>query len=144
MTPPGEWIVGTGWNEGNFRDGRLPTRQDIDPATSEHPVILMRFFNTDLVNSHALRLAGITRATPDPADGKIEHDSGGEPNGLLRAKAKTLARRLVPRPGLPQLKEAVRLGCARVQSLRHHQRVRPRASILTKPTRIRPRTRRAC
>ena len=41
-TPPGEWIVGQGWNEGNW-DGRLPIRHDIDPATSEHPVILMRF-----------------------------------------------------------------------------------------------------
>ena len=42
-TPPGEWIVGTGWNEGNFLTGQLPTRHDIDPATADHPVILMRF-----------------------------------------------------------------------------------------------------
>jgi predicted amidohydrolase YtcJ len=40
-TPPGTWIIGQGWNEGNFRDGRLPTRHDIDPATAEHPVVLM-------------------------------------------------------------------------------------------------------
>ncbi len=110
-TPPGEWIVGTGWNEGNFLNGQLPTRHDIDPATADHPVILMRFFNMDLVNSYALRLANVTRCTPDPADGRIERDPDGEPNGLLRAKAKILVRGLVPRPTLSQLLEAVRLGC---------------------------------
>jgi hypothetical protein len=110
-TPPGEWIVGTGWNENNFTSGQLPTRHDIDPATADHPVILMRFFNMDLVNSYALRAAHITRHTPDPADGRIERDPDGEPNGLLRAKAKILVRGLVPRPTLGQLLAAVRLGC---------------------------------
>jgi len=110
-TPPGEWIVGQGWNEGNFTDGRLPTRHDIDPATTEHPVILMRFFNTDVVNSHALRLAGITRRTPDPAGGKIERDADGEPNGLLRASAKMLVRPLVPQPTQEQMKQELRLAC---------------------------------
>jgi len=110
-TPPGHWIVGVGWNEGNFRDGRLPIRQDIDPATSQHPVMLQRFFNTDLVNSYALRLAGITRNTPDPAEGRIERDAEGEPNGLLRAKAKGLARRLLPKPSERELISSVVLGC---------------------------------
>ena len=89
ITPKGEWIVGMGWNDGIFKDGRLPTRHDIDPATSDHPVILMRFFNMDVVNSLALNLASINRFTPDPLGGKMEHDPDGEPNGLLRASAKT-------------------------------------------------------
>jgi len=110
-TPPGAWIVGQGWNEGMFADGQLPTRHDIDPATSEHPVILMRFFNTDVVNSYGLRLAGISRDTPDPEGGKIERDAGGEPNGLLRASAKTLVRPLVPRPTLDEMKGYLRLAC---------------------------------
>jgi len=113
-TPPGEWIVGQGWNEGNFSDGQLPTRHDIDPATSEHPVILMRFFNTDVVNSYALRLAGVDRRTPDPEGGKIGRDAGGEPNGLLRASAKTLVRPLVPRPTVEQMKESLRLACGKM------------------------------
>ena len=110
-TPPGTWIIGQGWNEGNFRDGRLPTRHDIDPATAEHPVVLMRFFNTDVVNSYALRLAGITRSTPDPDQGRIERDADGEPNGLLRAKAKGLVRRLIPQPTADETRQALRLGC---------------------------------
>jgi predicted amidohydrolase YtcJ len=110
-TPPGMWIVGMGWNEGNFPQGRLPTRHDIDPATDQHPVILQRFFNTDVVNSYALRLAGIDRHTPDPEGGKIERGPGGEPNGLLRAGAKLLVRTLIPEPTLAELQAALRLGC---------------------------------
>ncbi|RLC78005.1 MAG: amidohydrolase [Chloroflexi bacterium] len=109
-TPPGEWIVGQGWNEGNW-NGRLPTRHDLDPATSDHPVVLMRFFNIDVVNSRALRAAGIDRHTPDPKGGKIERDAKGEPNGLLRASAKTLVRRLIPKPTLEQMKQSLRLAC---------------------------------
>jgi predicted amidohydrolase YtcJ len=109
-TPPGQWIIGQGWNEANF-DGRLPTGRDIDSATSQHPVVLMRFFNTDVVNSYALRLAGIDRRTPDPPMGKIEHHADGEPNGLLRASAKSLVQRLIPKPTLEQIKQSLRLGC---------------------------------
>ncbi len=111
-TPPGEWIIGQGWSEHNFADGRLPTRRDIDPATGAHPVLLERFFNTDVVNSVALRRAGIDRSTPDPEGGRIERDADGTPNGILRAAAKLLVRSLVPRPAAAQLVEAIRLGCA--------------------------------
>jgi predicted amidohydrolase YtcJ len=111
ITPPGEWIVGQGWNEGNFPDGRLPTRHDIDAATSEHPVLLQRFFNMDVLNSVALRLSGVGRDTWDPEGGKIERDADGEPNGILRASAKTLARRLIPKPTLEQMKHSLRLAC---------------------------------
>jgi predicted amidohydrolase YtcJ len=111
-TPPGEWIVGQGWNEGYFVDGRLPTRRDLDPATGEHPVILMRFFNTDVVNSVALRLADIDRGTPDPEGGRIERDADGEPNGLLRASAKSAVRRLLPKPRPEEMLAWLRLACA--------------------------------
>lgn len=117
VTPPGGWIVGEGWNENNFTGqaaNRLPTRADIDGATGEHPVILMRFFNTDVVNSVALRLGGIDRNTPDPKGGKIERDAGGEPNGLLRASAKLFVRNLLPRPTPSELQTAIRLGCAKM------------------------------
>lgn len=110
-TPPGHWIIGEGWSEHNFVDNRLPTRFDIDPATDQHPVILMRFFNMDVVNSVALRLAGIHKQMPDPEGGRIERDASGEPTGILRASAKLLVRRLLPRPTLTELKTALQLGC---------------------------------
>lgn len=97
-TPPGQWIIGEGWNESLFAEGRLPTRHDLDQATTEHPVVLMRFFNMDVVNSLALKVAGVTAATPDPAGGRIERETDGSPNGLLRASAKTLVRRWLAEP----------------------------------------------
>lgn len=106
-TPPGQWIIGEGWNESLFSEGRLPTSADLDAATTSHPVVLMRFFNMDVVNSAALTLAGIDAATPDPAGGKIEHYPDGRPNGLLRAAAKSLVRRLLPEPTLPELVTAI-------------------------------------
>lgn len=97
-TPEGEWIVGEGWNESRFAEGRLPTRHDLDAATTRHPVLLKRFFNMDVVNSLALERAGVARATPDPQGGRVERDAAGEPTGILRAAAKTLCRRLLPEP----------------------------------------------
>jgi predicted amidohydrolase YtcJ len=95
-TPPGEWIIGDGWNESSFVEQRLPTRWDIDTATTEHPVILKRSFNMDVVNSVALTMAGINAHTPDPSGGAIERDADGQPNGILRAAAKQLVSSLLP------------------------------------------------
>ncbi|MCX7859446.1 MAG: amidohydrolase [Chloroflexus sp.] len=97
-TPAGQWIVGEGWNESLFCEGRLPNRHDLDAATTAHPVLLKRFFNMDVVNTRALELAGVTAATPDPAGGKIEREADGTPSGVLRAAAKELCRRLLPAP----------------------------------------------
>lgn len=98
VAPPGQWIVGEGWNESLFREGRLPNRHDLDEATTDHPVLLKRFFNMDVVNTLALTLARVTAATPDPVGGKIEREADGSPTGLLRAAAKELCRRLLPLP----------------------------------------------
>jgi predicted amidohydrolase YtcJ len=106
-TPQGQWIIGEGWNESYFAEGRLPTRDDLDAATTEHPVVMMRFFNMDVVNSAALALAGVDASTPDPAGGKIERREDGSPNGLLRASAKSLVRRLLAEPTVPELVEAI-------------------------------------
>jgi predicted amidohydrolase YtcJ len=111
VTPPGHWIIGEGWSEHNFADNRLPTRFDLDPATDQHPVILMRFFNMDVVNTVALRLAGLHKQSPDPEGGRIERDASGELTGILRASAKLLVRSLLPRPMLAELKTALQLGC---------------------------------
>lgn len=97
-TPPDAWIVGEGWNESLFVEGRLPTRHDLDRATMRHPVLLKRFFNMDVVNSRALELAGVDASTPDPQGGRVERLADGAPSGVLRASAKLLCRRLLPDP----------------------------------------------
>ena len=97
-TPAGEWIIGEGWNESLFAEGRLPSRHDLDAATTRHPVLLKRFFNMDVVNSYALQLGEVSAATPDPAGGKIEREAGGQPSGVLRAAAKLFCRSLIADP----------------------------------------------
>ncbi len=82
---PGEWIRGRGWDHTVWPGGKLPTRQDLDAVTSDHPAFFGRVDgHIAVVNSAALRAAGITRNTPDPPGGKIDHDAAGEPTGILR------------------------------------------------------------
>ena len=67
---------------------RLPTRDDLDAAASDRPVLVHRYCgHVAIANSTALRLAGIERSTPDPGDGSIDRDDGGEPTGILRETA---------------------------------------------------------
>ncbi|MDD4859093.1 MAG: amidohydrolase [Dehalococcoidales bacterium] len=84
-TPPGAWITGTDYNDFYLAEKRHPNRQDIDEVASEHPVVLShRGLHACVLNTMALALAGITRETPDPADGVIERDlTTGEPTGVL-------------------------------------------------------------
>jgi predicted amidohydrolase YtcJ len=92
----GEWITGYGWAEDNFAEQRLPQRADLDVAAPANPVILARAGDHSAVaSSLALKLAGITRATPQPRAGMIEHDAKGEPTGIIR-ESMSLVNRLVP------------------------------------------------
>jgi hypothetical protein len=84
-TPEGNWIQGGGWSEISLPLGRYPTRGDLDSATPRHPVMLTHLTgHFAVVNSLALRLAGITRDSPDPVGGSIARDAmTGEPTGML-------------------------------------------------------------
>lgn len=94
--PEAEWITGGGWALAAFPGG-LPTRQMLDAIVSDRPVCLPNRDHHGLwVNSRALELAGITAATPDPADGRIERDADGEPAGMLQEGAASLVERLLP------------------------------------------------
>ncbi|MCP4250283.1 MAG: amidohydrolase family protein, partial [bacterium] len=66
-------------------EGRLPTRRDLDQMLSDRPAIVHRYCgHIAMANSAALRLAGVTAATPDPAGGTLDRDDRGEPTGVLR------------------------------------------------------------
>lgn len=93
---PGKWITGSGWDEAKFAEKRNPSRADLDAASPENPVLLVRAGAHSAVgNSAALKIAGIDRTTPDPAGGLIEHDAQGEPNGVIRERT-DLIRSHVP------------------------------------------------
>lgn len=86
-TPKGEWIVGRGFNE--FDEGRFPRRHEIDPATPDHPVLLIHWSGQyGIANTRALREANLLgRSVADPYGGKyLRYQKGpaqGEPDGLL-------------------------------------------------------------
>ncbi|HEX6544379.1 MAG TPA: amidohydrolase [Ktedonobacterales bacterium] len=82
--PAGTWIYGQSWDVNEWPSQRFPTKTSLDAAVPEHPVMLMSHdFHSAWVNSLALRIAGVTSETPDPAGGRIERDADGEPTGML-------------------------------------------------------------
>lgn len=96
--PDTAWIQGGGWSMSAFPGG-TPTAAALDTVTRERPAFLPnRDGHGAWVNSAALRLAGIDRETPDPADGRIQRDADGNPTGTLHEGAMALVSRFVPEP----------------------------------------------
>src|SRR6202021_961320 len=62
---PGEWIIAPGWDHTLCPVKKFPTRQSLDAISTEHPIFCQRVDgHVAVVNSQALRIAGITRETP--------------------------------------------------------------------------------
>lgn len=99
-TPPGTWIRGLGWNRNLWVGSPFPTRESLDGVAPNHPVMLdSKDLHAVWVNSAALKLAGITARTPDPAGGVIVRDSAtGEPTGVLKENPaiKLITERIPP------------------------------------------------
>jgi len=107
--PRGRWILGGDWDHENWTPTRLPTRQLIDEAAGDHPVFINRLDgHMALANTIALKLAGITRNTPDPPGGTIVRDSAGEPAGVLKDAAMGAVERMIPAPSDDEIADAVR------------------------------------
>jgi predicted amidohydrolase YtcJ len=99
-TPPGQWVIASsGWHESILEEGRMPTRQELDPVSPNNPVFIPRGGHVVTVNSKALELAGITRDTPNPQGGVIVRDPAtGEATGMLLQNAAQLVRKVLPPP----------------------------------------------
>lgn len=108
---PGNWVRGAGCDDEALeeiaREGRRITRWDIDEACPDNPVVIIMWDgHTCLINSNAMKLAEITRDTPNPLGGEILRDENGEPTGLLQeASALQLAFKAMPRATVEELKE---------------------------------------
>ncbi|MFE4330456.1 amidohydrolase [Streptomyces sp. NPDC056831] len=113
--PDRPWITGGGWSLESF-DGGLPTRQLLDSVIPDRPVLLVnRDHHGAWANTRALELAGLTRETADPFDGRIEREPDGTPSGMLQEGATALVSRIVP-PSTPADRLA---GLLRAQKLLH-------------------------
>jgi predicted amidohydrolase YtcJ len=115
--PDEEWITGGGWSMDAFPGG-VATRDLLDAVVADRPVFLPnRDGHGAWVNSKALALAGIDRSTPDPADGRIERDAAGEPNGMLQEGAADLVERLLPPVSAEEWYQALLVAQAHLLSL---------------------------
>jgi predicted amidohydrolase YtcJ len=103
-TPPGQWVrVVGGWSEFQFAERRMPTLEEINAAAPETPVFILHLYCRALLNKAALRACGYTKDSPNPPGGEIQHDSKGNPTGLLiaRPSAAILYATLAKGPKLP-------------------------------------------
>jgi predicted amidohydrolase YtcJ len=100
--PEEPWILGGGWSQDVFPRG-CPSKDDLDRVVADRPIFLPnRDGHSAWVNSDALRIARITAETPDPADGRIERDETGRPQGTLHEGAQSLVAEHIP-PTAPEL-----------------------------------------
>jgi predicted amidohydrolase YtcJ len=97
QTRKGEWILGGNWDETKWNPAEVPTRGLIDRVAPDTPVVLRRYDGHMVVaNSLALKLAGVTAATPDPPGGVVVRDLKGEPTGALKDAATDLLAHVIP------------------------------------------------
>lgn len=97
--PEGSVLVGAGWIETGWPEGRMPMASDLDLVTGSQKVMLLRSDGHALVaNSAALAASGITDETPDPTGGKIERDASGKATGILIDNAMSLVQPLIAEP----------------------------------------------
>jgi predicted amidohydrolase YtcJ len=110
--PKGKWLEGGHWDE-QLWGGELPRREWIDALTPDTPVAVARLdLHMYLCNAVALKLAGITRDTPDPAGGVIVRDAKGEPTGILKDAAKDLVDRVITPPSDAEIDATLAQGTA--------------------------------
>ena len=105
---PGEWVRGLGWDEGKMEELRYIYASDLDSVSPNNPVWLkhtMGHYGT--ANSYTLKLANITKDTPDPPGGTIDRYPDGTPTGVLKESAQSLVARLIPEFSSAQIQEGI-------------------------------------
>ena len=117
--PDAPWILGTGWNQVQWRLDRMPTAAELDQVTGGKPAWLTRVDgHAGWANSAAMAAAGVTAATPDPAGGEILRLPGGKaPSGVFIDAAAALVETKVPQPR-PEDRDTA-LGEAQLDFLAH-------------------------
>jgi predicted amidohydrolase YtcJ len=115
--PPGEWIVGRGWDQNLWEERQFPDHRPLDEASPDRPVCLRRVDgHAAWANLAALKAARITRATPDPAGGTIVRDAQGEPTGVFVDNAMGLVEAAEPRPSRDRIKSWIAAALKRCAS----------------------------
>lgn len=94
---PAQWIRAVGFDENNLAEHRYPTRDEIDAAAPDHPVIIRRFCgHTAILNSAALTLLQIGEGVSDPPSGSFGRDARGRLDGSAKESAAENIFRAIP------------------------------------------------
>ena len=125
--PKGSWLEGQGWDESSWPNRRYPSKWDLDPISSEVPIVLTPYYgHLVVVNSVALEAANVSKDTANPPGGEVVKDpESGEPTGILRDEAIRLISEVKPPTtkeiSLKGLREAcaiaLRWGCTSIHEL---------------------------
>lgn len=102
--PRDKWIQAPRVDVTRIRERRIPNREELDQAAAEHPVVFnWQYANrqVQVLNSAALRAAGITKDTEAPAGGKLHRTEDGQPTGLLE-NCGELTRKFIARREIPE------------------------------------------
>jgi predicted amidohydrolase YtcJ len=106
-TPPGEWILGHGWNQNNWEQG-FGSALELDQVAPQNPVYLTaKSLHASWANTLALQVSGISASTPDPEGGQIQRDKRNQPTGIFLESAVQLFSDHLPQPTLPKITAAI-------------------------------------
>jgi len=108
---PGEWIVGSGWDQTRWADKKFPTRLQLDEVAPNNPVYLVQVSgHVAVANSEALKHAEITPDTKNPMGGEIERFEDGEPSGMLKeGAAMQMVEQRIPDPSDEDRRKGIEL-----------------------------------
>lgn len=86
--PAGSWVRGSRYDDGKSAEARILSREDLDDAAPEHPVLVIHVAgHWGVANSAALHAGGIDETTVDPPGGAYGRDAAGRLNGMLYEQA---------------------------------------------------------
>lgn len=112
------WVTGSGWNQVSWGLGRFPTSAELDAAHAARPVWLERVDgHAGWANGAAMKAAGITKGTKDPAGGRIQRDAAGNPTGVFIDAAMGLVTKFVPPPSAGEQEKAFEAALTHLASL---------------------------
>lgn len=91
------WVTARGFNEATWKDGMLPTKNDLDKVSTSKPIYVIRTCaHIAVCNSKALELAGVTKNTIIPEGGVMQSGDDGKPNGVFAETALGLIANKIP------------------------------------------------
>lgn len=116
-TPHGEWVVGEGWNEGNFSEPTIIHRNELDAISTDHPIVLKRACrHAAIANTKALEIAGLLQQT-EVENGKVVVDAEGSPTGYLLEAAHEVVLQKIPEPSTDFLEDVLARSIADLHAL---------------------------